>query len=83
MGNGNDGGDIGERLARIEAKMENVATKTDLADLKTDIAKADASRSKWLITVVVAVVIALASASILVATTICDCQLALDNVAMR
>ena len=34
-GGGNGGSSYGERLARIETRLENVATREDVSDVKT------------------------------------------------
>ena len=61
---GGGNGSFGERLARIETKMEFVATREDISDLKVLIAEKDSTRSKWLIGVMVTVVLAVVSASV-------------------
>ncbi|MCY4005766.1 MAG: hypothetical protein OXE84_02915 [Rhodobacteraceae bacterium] len=63
--NGNGGnGNYGERLARIEARLESVAKREDIADLKTVIAEKDSARSKWLIGIMMTVVLAFVAGSI-------------------
>ena len=69
-GNGPRDGEFGERLARIENEIGHLARREDIAELKVLIANTDSSRSKWLIGIMVAVVLALVSASILVTVSI-------------
>ena len=56
------GGDYGERLARIEAKLENMATRENLARIETSIAQREASMQRWLLGI-----IAMAAISLVVA----------------
>ena len=65
-GDGPRDGEFGERLARIETEIKHLAKREDISEIKTLIADTDAKRSKWLIGIMVAVVIALVSASIVV-----------------
>jgi len=68
--NGNGGnGNYGERLARIETRLESVAKREDISDLKTLIAEKDSARSKWLLGIMVAVVLAFVAGSITVTVT--------------
>ena len=80
-GGGDNGGDPGERLARIETQLQYVATRDDISelkvlvaneisDIKVIISQTDSSRSKWMIGVMMTVVLALVSASILITTAI-------------
>ncbi len=66
QGGGPSNGGYGERLARIETRLETVATREDIADLKTMIAEKDSARSKWLIGIVATVVLGLIAACITV-----------------
>ena len=47
-GPGNGGGGYGERLARIEAKMERMATREDISELKALIERKEATMLRWL-----------------------------------
>ena len=54
---GNGGGDDMEtRLAKIEVIIPTLATKADVADVRTDIHKAESSHVKWSIGIGIAVV---------------------------
>ena len=55
-GDGTNGS--GERLARIEARMENMATKEDIATLKAEIEKTGSTNLKWLLGTMITFVIA-------------------------
>ena len=44
---GSGGGDCGERLARIEAKLERMVTRGDLAEVKALIERKEASMLRW------------------------------------
>ena len=57
-GNGGSA-EIVERLVRLEAKMENVATRKDISDLKTHISNNQNSALKWMVATLVAAVAAL------------------------
>ena len=46
---GSGGGDYGERLARIEAQLEHMATREDLAEVKALIERKEASMLCWLL----------------------------------
>ena len=46
---GNGGSNHGERLARIEAKMEHVATREDIAKVETLIERKEATMLRWLL----------------------------------
>ena len=48
-GGGNRGSGYGERLARIEAKMDHMATREDVAEIKVLIGNREASMLRWLI----------------------------------
>ena len=41
--------DIGQRLARIEATIEHMATREDVADVKTLIERNNATMTRWLV----------------------------------
>lgn len=43
------GDDTGQRLARIEATMEHMATREDVADVKTLIESRNATMTRWLV----------------------------------
>ena len=65
-GNGNGGSDYGERLARIEAKMEHMATREDIAsvrtliaEVKTLIAEKETKTLRWLIGIIALAAISL------------------------
>ena len=62
-GNGS-GGDYGERLVRIETKLEYLATQTDIADLKALIANKETTQTRWLVGVVLAALGAVVTALI-------------------
>lgn len=53
--------DIRERLARVETKIDHIekamATKTDLAELKTSIAEGFTSQTRWFIGVAMALAV--------------------------
>lgn len=48
-GGGNGGAGHGERLARIEAKMEHVATREDLAKIEVLIERKESTMLRWLL----------------------------------
>lgn len=48
-GGGNGGTGHGERLARIEARMEHVATREDLEKIKTLIERKESTMLRWLL----------------------------------
>lgn len=58
-GNGNGGSHYGERLARIEAKMEHMATREDIASVKTLIAEKETTTLRWLIGIIAVAAISL------------------------
>ena len=58
-GNGNGGSIHGERLARIEAKMEHMATREDIASVKTLIAEKETTTLRWLIGIIALAAISL------------------------
>ena len=58
-GNGNGGSNYGERLARIEAKMEHMATREDIASVKTLIAEKETTTLRWLIGIIALAAISL------------------------
>lgn len=47
-GNGPRDGEFGERLARIEAQMQYMATRGDLAEVKNLIIEKEATTMRWL-----------------------------------
>ena len=72
-GGAGGGGDHGERLARIESKMEYMATREDVAevktlierdvgDVKTLIERKEATMLRWLCSMVVVAIITLVAA---------------------
>ena len=61
-GGGNGGSDHGERLARIEAKMEHVATREDLKKVEVLIERKESTMLRWLLGI-----IAVAGVSLVVA----------------
>lgn len=63
-GGGNDGGDIRERLARIETQMKFMATREDVAEVKNLIAEKEATTLKWLTRLVTVASISLLTAVI-------------------
>ena len=48
-GGGNGGPGHGERLARIEARMEHVATREDLAKIEVLIERKESTMLRWLL----------------------------------
>ena len=68
-GDGRGGGNLGERLARVEAHLEHVATKEDVQTLKTDlvdaIGKKETSMLRWQIGIVVAAAVILIVAALI------------------
>ena len=48
-GGGNGGSGHGERLARIEARMEHVATREDLAKIEVLIERKESTMLRWLL----------------------------------
>ena len=42
-----------ERLARIESRLEQTATKADIADIRADMHKASADIARWMIATVI------------------------------
>ena len=58
-GGAGGGGDHGERLARIESKMEYMATREDVAEVKTLIERKEATMLRWLGGMVVVAAISL------------------------
>lgn len=59
-GGSDDGGDYGERLTRLETKVENMATREDLAKVQTSIAEIktlivqrEASMLRWLLGILI------------------------------
>ncbi|MBX8528520.1 hypothetical protein K5D32_02535 [Pseudomonas cichorii] len=53
--------EIREKLVRVESKLEGIeksmATKTDIADLKTAIAEGFTSQTKWFISTAIALAV--------------------------
>lgn len=45
--------DSRERLAKIELRLEQTATKTDIADIRADMHKASTDIARWMITTVI------------------------------
>ena len=58
-GGGNGGSSHGERLARVEAKMEHVATREDVSDVKTLIERRISTILQYLIGIMAALVVML------------------------
>ena len=58
------GSDYGERLVRIETKLEYLATQADISDLKALIADKETTQTRWLIGVLLAALGALIAAVI-------------------
>lgn len=59
-GGSDDGGDYGERLTRLETKVENMAAREDLAKVQTSIAEIktlivqrEASMLRWLLGILI------------------------------
>ena len=76
-GDGKDGGGIEGRLrdlevqvARVETKLAHVATREDIADLKTIIAEKETTSTRWLIGIIVSAVVALLAAMAAVAAAL-------------
>ena len=42
-----------ERLAKVELRLEQTATKTDIADIRADMHKASADIARWMIATVI------------------------------
>ena len=61
-GGGNGGSDHGERLARIEAKIEHLATREDVTKIEVLIERKEATILRWLLGI-----LALAGISLMVA----------------
>lgn len=61
-GGGNGGSSHGERLARIEAKMEYVATREDVTKVEVLIERKEATMLRWLLGI-----LAVAGVSLIVA----------------
>ena len=62
QGGGNGGSGYGERLVRIEAKMEYVATREDVTKVEVLIERKEATMLRWLLGI-----LAVASVSLVVA----------------
>lgn len=45
--------DINERFVRVESRLEQTATKTDIADLRSDIHKSSVEVQRWMIATVI------------------------------
>lgn len=54
-GGGHDGGDMETRVAKLEAILPTLATKSDTAEVKAEVHKVDASIKTWIITTTAAV----------------------------
>lgn len=67
-GGAGNGGNLGERLARLEAHMEHLATKADVEALKTvlveAIGKKETSMLRWQIGIVVTTALILVVAAV-------------------
>ncbi len=62
---GSGGGDnFGERLARIETKLEYMATREDISEIKALIEKKEASQIRWLVGLILVTMASLAVALI-------------------
>jgi hypothetical protein len=61
---GGGGNDVGERIARLEARMEYLATKEDIQSIRTEIETASNKQLKWGIGILVTVVIAIIGLSL-------------------
>ena len=54
---GNEGdGDLGARVARLETRMDYLATKEDIANIRGDIANMKSSYIQWTVFTIIAVV---------------------------
>ena len=63
-GGGNGGSSHGERLARIEAKMEYMATREDVSEVKVLIERKESTMTRWLLGILATAVISLVAAVI-------------------
>ena len=64
-GGGGNGGSIhGERLARIEARMEYMATREDVSEVKVLIERKESTMTRWLLGILATAGISLATAVI-------------------
>ena len=63
-GGGNGGGELGERLARIENEITHLATKVDIESVKTLIAQRESSQTRWLIGIISIATVSLVAALI-------------------
>lgn len=61
-GGGNGGSSLGQRLARVEGKLEHIATREDVSEVKALIKEEISSMLKWLLGIM-----ALAAISVLAA----------------
>lgn len=61
-GPGNGGSNYGERLARIEAHLEHVAKREDVAEVKALIERKESTMLRWLVSI-----LSVAAISLLVA----------------
>ena len=57
-----NGGNVGERLARLEAHLEHLATKEGLGEIKTLISDREAKMLRWLIGITSVAAISLVAA---------------------
>lgn len=55
---------IRDRLTRLEVKMESVATREDIAELKVLISNKEATMQRWLLGILASAVVAIAVALI-------------------
>ena len=51
------GSDIRDRVVWLESKASNFATKTDIADLRSELLKEEVTRQRWLIGTILAVLV--------------------------
>ncbi len=58
------GNNFGERLARIETKLEYTATREDVSEIKVLIERKEASQLRWLVGLVFVALVTLAAAVI-------------------
>lgn len=63
-GGGNGGSSHGERLARIEARMEYLATREDVSEVKVLIERKESTMTRWLLGILATAGISLATAVI-------------------
>ena len=58
-GGSGDDGNHGERLARIESKMDYMATREDVQEVKTLIERKEATMLRWLLGLLVVALVSL------------------------